>query len=235
MRRRRSASGSRASIGAASLVEMALGVAIGAITFTGSVIAFAKLSGRMSGTPIILPLRHIVNLALFGGLVYLIYQFCISGGDPRLFWAITAIALAVRRAHHHPDRRRRHAGRRVDAELVLGLGGGRHRLHARQHRAHHHRRAGRLVGCDPVLHHVQGHEPQLHLGDRRRFRRRDGGTLAGRRRAEAGQARLGRGRGLHPEERLQGHHRAGLRHGRRPGPARAARNGATRSRRPASR
>ena len=85
--------GQPGQIGAASLVEMGLGLAIGAITFTGSVIAFAKLSGRMSGAPIILPLRHIVNLALFGGLAYLIYQFCISGGDPTLFWAITAIAL----------------------------------------------------------------------------------------------------------------------------------------------
>ncbi len=43
---------------------MSLGVAIGAITFTGSVIAFAKLSGRMSGKPIILPARHLINLGL---------------------------------------------------------------------------------------------------------------------------------------------------------------------------
>ncbi len=60
--------GQPGQIGGASLVEMGLGLAIGAITFTGSVIAFAKLSGRMSGAPIILPLRHVVNLALFGGL-----------------------------------------------------------------------------------------------------------------------------------------------------------------------
>jgi H+-translocating NAD(P) transhydrogenase subunit beta len=85
--------GQPGQIGGASLVEMGLGLAIGAITFTGSVIAFAKLSGRMSGAPIILPLRHVVNLALFGGLAYLIYLFCNSGGDPTLFWAITAIAL----------------------------------------------------------------------------------------------------------------------------------------------
>jgi NAD(P) transhydrogenase subunit beta len=81
------------AIAPASLVEMGLGLAIGAITFTGSVIAFAKLSGRMSGAPIILPMRHVVNLGLFAGLAVLIYQFCISGGDATLFWAITAIAL----------------------------------------------------------------------------------------------------------------------------------------------
>ena len=53
----------------ASLVEMSLGVAIGAVTFTGSVIAFAKLSGRMSGAPIILPARHLINIALFVGII----------------------------------------------------------------------------------------------------------------------------------------------------------------------
>ena len=46
-----------------SLVEMSLGVAIGAITFTGSIIAFLKLSGRMSGAPIMLPMRHAINIA----------------------------------------------------------------------------------------------------------------------------------------------------------------------------
>jgi NAD(P) transhydrogenase subunit beta len=72
---------------------MALGVAIGAVTFTGSVIAFAKLSGRMSGKPIILPARHLINIALAVLLAVLIYLFCQSGGDARLFWAITAVAL----------------------------------------------------------------------------------------------------------------------------------------------
>ncbi|WP_295559050.1 NAD(P)(+) transhydrogenase (Re/Si-specific) subunit beta [uncultured Hyphomicrobium sp.] len=85
--------GQPGGIAPASLVEMGLGLAIGAITFTGSVIAFAKLSGRMSGAPIILPLRHIVNLSLFLLLAWLIYQFCISGGNATLFWAITAVAL----------------------------------------------------------------------------------------------------------------------------------------------
>ncbi len=85
--------GAPRDIAPASLFEMGLGLAIGAITFTGSVIAFAKLSGRMSGAPITLPMRHAVNLALFLAMVWLIYQFCLSGGDPWLFWAITIIAL----------------------------------------------------------------------------------------------------------------------------------------------
>ena len=85
--------GSIGNIKTASLLEMSLGVAIGAITFTGSVIAFAKLSGRMSGAPITLPARHLINGLLFLGIAYLIYLFCGSGGSQTLFWAITIAAL----------------------------------------------------------------------------------------------------------------------------------------------
>src|ERR1700726_3640910 len=61
-----------------SLVEMSLGVAIGALTFTGSVIAFLKLSGRMSGAPIILPARHFINIVLALALVTFIYGFVVT-------------------------------------------------------------------------------------------------------------------------------------------------------------
>jgi H+-translocating NAD(P) transhydrogenase subunit beta len=73
----------------ASLIEMALGVAIGAVTFSGSVIAFAKLSGRMSGKPIILPARHAINLGLGLLIIWLVYMLCQSGGSSLLFWALT--------------------------------------------------------------------------------------------------------------------------------------------------
>ena len=85
--------GTPGNIAGASLLEMSLGVAIGAITFTGSVIAFAKLSGRMSGKPIILPMRHLINIGLAVLLVVLIYLFCLSGGSKALFWMITIVAL----------------------------------------------------------------------------------------------------------------------------------------------
>jgi NAD(P) transhydrogenase subunit beta len=75
------------------LLEMSIGTAIGAITFTGSVIAFAKLSGRMSGKPIMLPARHLINLALAALIVWMIYAFCNSGGSTLLFWAITLASL----------------------------------------------------------------------------------------------------------------------------------------------
>src|SRR3979411_956231 len=54
--------GTPGAIHTQSLIEMSLGVAIGAITFTGSIIAFLKLDGRMSGKPIILPARHVINI-----------------------------------------------------------------------------------------------------------------------------------------------------------------------------
>src|SRR6202012_3701624 len=77
-----------------SLVEMSLGVAIGALTFTGSVIAFAKLSGRMSGAPIILPARHLINILLGVALVVFIVGLVMSGsaGD---FWRIVILALTL--------------------------------------------------------------------------------------------------------------------------------------------
>src|ERR1700731_844883 len=77
-----------------SLVEMSLGVAIGALTFTGSVIAFAKLSGRMSGAPIILPARHVINIALGVALVVFIVRL-VMFGSALDFWLITAIALLL--------------------------------------------------------------------------------------------------------------------------------------------
>src|SRR6516225_4073495 len=73
-----------------SLVEMSLGVAIGALTFTGSVIAFLKLSARMSGAPIILPARHVINIALVVFIVGLVMS-----GSAIDFWLITVIALAL--------------------------------------------------------------------------------------------------------------------------------------------
>ena len=84
--------GAPGAIYAQSLIEMSLGVAIGAITFSGSIIAFAKLDGRMSGKPILLPARHLINLALFAGLVVLIVLFVQSGSQP-LFWAIAILSF----------------------------------------------------------------------------------------------------------------------------------------------
>ena len=79
-----------------SIIELSLGVAIGAVTFTGSVIAFAKLNGSMSGAPIILPARHLINIGLGLGLVALIAVMIASGGTAVwAFWGVFGIALIL--------------------------------------------------------------------------------------------------------------------------------------------
>src|SRR6266480_4030981 len=84
--------GTPGHIHGASLVEMSLGVAIGAITFTGSVIAFLKLSGRMSGAPITLPGRHVINLVLAAALLFFIYGLVVSQSQMD-FWLVAGIAF----------------------------------------------------------------------------------------------------------------------------------------------
>jgi NAD(P) transhydrogenase subunit beta len=81
-------------IHAQALVEMSLGVAIGAFTFTGSVIAFAKLNGNMSGKPILLPMRHALHIVLGLVLVGLVWGFAATG-NPVLFWLIVILALVL--------------------------------------------------------------------------------------------------------------------------------------------
>jgi NAD(P) transhydrogenase subunit beta len=79
-----------------SLIEMSLGVAIGAITFSGSVIAFAKLNGNMSGAPIILPARHLMNIVIAAAIVALIVLLVMSHGEATwAFWAITALSIIL--------------------------------------------------------------------------------------------------------------------------------------------
>jgi NAD(P) transhydrogenase subunit beta len=79
-----------------SLIEMSIGVAIGAITFSGSIIAFAKLNGNMSGAPIILPARHAINILIFIAILALIVLLVSSnGGAVWAFWAIVVLSIVL--------------------------------------------------------------------------------------------------------------------------------------------
>ena len=86
--------GTPGAIHTASLVEMSLGCAIGAVTFSGSVIAFLKLSGRMSGKPIMLPARHIINIALALLLLFCIVMFC-REQTALYFWALALLSFLL--------------------------------------------------------------------------------------------------------------------------------------------
>ncbi len=82
-----------------SRVEMALGAAIGAVTFSGSLIAFLKLNGNMSGKPILLPARHLINLAIGGAIIGLIIAFYFSDGAAsdggHLLWWIIGLSFLI--------------------------------------------------------------------------------------------------------------------------------------------
>ena len=155
-----------------SRVEMGLGVAIGAITFSGSVIAFLKLNGNMSGKPILLPLRHVINLGTLAAILGLIAYFT-QDQSPWVFWTV--------------DRPRASP---IGFLLIIPIGGADMPVVISMLNSYSgwaaaamgftlHNSAmiitGALVGSSGAilsLHHVPGDEPQLHLGDRRRLRRR---------------------------------------------------------------
>ncbi|WP_294338093.1 NAD(P)(+) transhydrogenase (Re/Si-specific) subunit beta [uncultured Sphingomonas sp.] len=77
-----------------SRIEMGLGVAIGAITFSGSVIAFLKLNGNMGGAPILLPGRHLINLGTLAAILLLVVYFT-QDQSPWVFWTITALSFVI--------------------------------------------------------------------------------------------------------------------------------------------
>ena len=88
--------GTVGNIATVSLIELAVGSAIGALTFTGSVIAFAKLNGNMSGSPILLPARHLLNIALAVAIVALVVVLIMSsGGATWAFWTLTVLAFVL--------------------------------------------------------------------------------------------------------------------------------------------
>jgi len=79
-----------------SRIELGLGVAIGAITFSGSVIAFLKLNGNMGGKPIMLPGRHVINLGTLAGILGLIAFYTIQIEAPEwVFWTVLALSFAI--------------------------------------------------------------------------------------------------------------------------------------------
>ena len=117
-------------------------------TFSGSLVAFAKLQGLVSGKPVRFRFQHQFNLGL-GVLAVLMIAALMLVQAPYAFWGLAGHDLPARFLADHSHRRRRHAGRHLDAEQLFGLGGRRHRLHAGKSAADHYRRFGRLVRRHP--------------------------------------------------------------------------------------
>ena len=82
------------SIKLASLIEMSIGASVGAITFSGSIIAFLKLKGVMSGSPITFKGQHYLNL-LFGISIFLLVYFLCKSQSSTLFWIIILISFLI--------------------------------------------------------------------------------------------------------------------------------------------
>ena len=112
-------------------VEIFLGVFIGAVTFTGSIIAYGKLSGRIGGKALVLPGRHVFNITLVVTTLVLMSLYL---DHARQLDAVRddADCVRARRAPGHGHRRRRHAGGGLHAQLLFGLGGRGDRLPAGQ-------------------------------------------------------------------------------------------------------
>ncbi len=86
--------GTPGDIQIASLIEMSLGVAVGAITFSGSVVAFAKLQALISGKPLVFPFQHHLNAAIGIAIVVLIILLCVDQSSA-VFWLIVILSLLV--------------------------------------------------------------------------------------------------------------------------------------------
>ena len=86
--------GSPGSIKLASLIEMSIGAAVGAITFSGSIIAFLKLQGIMSGSPITFKGQHLFNASLLISIVVFTYLLC-STQSPNFFWILLALSFLI--------------------------------------------------------------------------------------------------------------------------------------------
>jgi NAD(P) transhydrogenase subunit beta len=86
--------GQPGAIAVGSLIEMSIGVAIGAVTFTGSIVAFGKLQGLVSGKPLVFPMQHVLNAAIAVLIVVLVVVVCITQ-SPVVFWLIVILALAL--------------------------------------------------------------------------------------------------------------------------------------------
>ena len=141
--------------------EVFIGVFIGAVTFTGSIVAYLKLSAKMSSKPLILPGRNFLNLAALVGFIALTVAY-VNTPELALLIGVTVLALALGWHLVASIGGWRYASGYFDAEQLLGMGRCSNWFLARQRPVDCCWCAGGFIGCLPFLHHVQGHEPLVH-------------------------------------------------------------------------
>ena len=86
--------GEKGYIASSSLIEMSIGTFVGAITFSGSILAFGKLQGTISGQPIVFKFQHIINAIIFLFIILLIFFFVIDQ-SPSIFWSIVIVSIIL--------------------------------------------------------------------------------------------------------------------------------------------
>ena len=90
--------GEKGHIASSSLIEMSIGTFVGAITFSGSILAFGKLQGTISGQPIVFKFQHTINAIIFLFIILLIVFFVIDQ-SPSIFWSIVIVSITVSYTH----------------------------------------------------------------------------------------------------------------------------------------
>ena len=143
---------------------------LGFLTFTGSIMAFGKLQGFISGAPITWKGQNFVNIGLFAGSLVAIGVLVFNRELHQVFFAIAGTGFRARRHGRAPDRRRRYAGRDLAPQLVRGARRVRDGLRAGESDPHHLRRPRRLIGLAALAVDEQGDEPLVREHHLRRLR-----------------------------------------------------------------
>ena len=115
--------GTPGNIKLASLIEMSIGATVGAITFSGSVIAFLKLQGIMSGSPITFKGQHLINALILISIIVLTYLLC-STQSSNLFWILLAVSFFNRIFINNTNWWSRYACSDFDVKFIFRLGCG---------------------------------------------------------------------------------------------------------------
>jgi len=145
--------GTPGNIKLASLIEMAIGAAVGAITFSGSIIAFLKLQGIMSGAPITFKGQHALNALILVSIIVLTFYLC-STQSANLFWILIAVSFLIGFFNHYSNRWCRYASSNFNAKLLFWLGSSGNWFYSRKHCTNNYRSIGWVIWCNFILYNV---------------------------------------------------------------------------------
>ena len=145
--------GTPGNIKLASLIEMAIGAAVGAITFSGSVIAFLKLQGIMSGAPITFKGQHLLNAFLLILIVILTIFLC-STQSSNLFWILIVSFFFNWIFNYYSNWWCRYASCNFNVKFLFRLGCSWNRIYFRKHSLDNYRSIGWIIWCNTFLYNV---------------------------------------------------------------------------------